>query len=69
MWNTGRRGGNVKGRPTNEMIQRKFAKYLESNSATTDSIIKMVALEFDIPQSLVIDAVTKGQPVKKGVRK
>lgn len=53
----------------NEMIQRRFAEYLKTNSATTNSIIKMVALEFGVLQSVVIDAITKAQLDKKGVRK
>lgn len=50
-------------------IRNKFAEYLASNNANTDSIIKVVAMEFGVPLSTVIDAVTKAEPKKKGPRK
>ncbi len=50
-------------------IRNKFAEYLASNNATTESIIKVVAMEFGVPLSIVIDAVTKAEPKKKGARK
>lgn len=50
-------------------ICSKFTEYLATNSATTNSIIKMIALEFGVPQSTIIDAVTKSQPARKAIRK
>lgn len=50
-------------------IRSRFTEYLATNSATTNSIIKMLALEFGVLQSTVIDAITKAAPQKKGIRK
>lgn len=50
-------------------IQEKFAEYLAVTNDSTDSIIKVVALHFGVPISVVIDAITKGQTIKKGARK
>ena len=50
-------------------IRSKFAEHLEHKNATTDSIIKVVAMEFRVEQSVVIDAITKGCERKRGVRK
>jgi len=51
-------------------ITARFVEALAENpSWYTESIIRMVAREFRVPQSVVVDAITKGQPTKKGARK
>jgi hypothetical protein len=50
-------------------IREKFTEQLANNQLTTSSIIKVLAMHFKVAESVVIDAVTKGQPVRKGARK
>lgn len=61
-------GGHSEGK-TAEAIRSKFTEYLATNSATINSIIKMIALEFGVSQSTVIDAITKAAASNKGTRK
>lgn len=45
-------------------IRAKFAEYLASSVLDTASVIARVAREYGVPLSVVIDAITKGQPRK-----
>lgn len=52
-----------------EQIREKFAEQLSHNQLTTSSIIKVLAMHFKVAESVVIDAVTKAKPARKGARK